>query len=59
MPRYDYQCSGSKCGHWFEADVPYEHRDNVCCPKCARKGTRQFSPPGLIFKGGGWTTRYH
>jgi Zn finger protein HypA/HybF involved in hydrogenase expression len=53
MPMYEYQCS--KCETLTEFNVPIDQRDGyVFCPDCTSNMKRLISPPGVIFKGGGW-----
>ena len=53
MPMYEYQCP--KCETLTEFNVPIDQRDGyVFCPDCNSNMKRLISPPGVIFKGGGW-----
>ena len=57
MPTYDVKCK--------ECDLIYEisHRITENHPPCKECGslvqTHILSPPGISFKGAGWTPKYH
>jgi putative FmdB family regulatory protein len=64
IPIYEYECDPEKdgCGHTFEEFAKMS--DPVCtggkCPECGKlKLHRLFGVPGLIFKGTGWTEKFH
>jgi len=52
MPTYEFKCScGEEKATFF--DSIQEHIVLPVCT-CGKKMKRQFSPPGIIFKGGGF-----
>ena len=58
MPRYDFTCQG--CGEHIELQLPVGERDSlVVCKKCNCPMLRQPSAPGMVFKGVGWTPKFH
>lgn len=57
MPIYDYICA--RCDHSFELRKSWSDDRAADCPKCAAPAKRNFAPPAIIFKGGGfYTTDY-
>jgi len=57
VPLFDMKCV--KCGHIFEDYVVINNKP-IICPIC-KKGKLKKLPPrvGIIFKGEGWTKRFH
>jgi putative FmdB family regulatory protein len=60
MARYQYRCD---CGREFEVERSiHNSEDQVpACPGCGEKhrARQLFSPPAVVFKGGGWTPRHY
>ena len=58
MPTYDYRCE--RCLIEFELSRPISERNNEAkCPACkgAAKKSWGKTPPGISFKGKGWTEK--
>lgn len=53
MPRFDFECK--KCGHAFEATLPFGAATKPTCLACGSKVVEKLiAPPGIVFKGSGW-----
>lgn len=52
MPLYEFKCT--KCGKTFEKIKPYGCKHPECC---GQPMTKIINPPGLVFKGEGWTPK--
>jgi putative FmdB family regulatory protein len=58
MPNYEFKCE--ECEHTFEKNLPVRSRDLKTCPECRAKAlTRLITGCATIFKGKGWTPRFH
>lgn len=62
MPTYEYECDPDKegCGHKFEIQQKFDDPLKRKCPECGQyKLHRLLGVPSFIFKGGGWTPKFH
>lgn len=59
MPIYEFKCGG--CHEIFEKQLKVERRNLRTCPFCKEKKVERLIGTGgtSIFKGEGWTPRYH
>jgi putative FmdB family regulatory protein len=54
MPTYDFQCP--KCLITFEIYVSVSLQESPRCD-CGELMQKQYSSPGIIFKGEGWASK--
>ena len=54
MPRYQYACTESTCGHQFEAVQSFSDDPLSTCPVCDGRLRKVFSSVGIVFKGSGF-----
>ena len=59
MPTYQYRCKS--CEEDLEIFHSVMDKPKKKCPKCGKKQLVRIitSPPAVIFKGQGWTPKYH
>ena len=58
MPTYDYACDN--CGQEFEQSQKMTDPPLKVCPLCDKESLRRvITAPHIIFKGTGWTPKYH
>lgn len=59
MPTYSYYCKSCKKNSELFHSMKDESKKK--CPKCGKKNLVRIvtSPPAVIFKGEGWTPKYH
>ena len=53
MPTFDFHCKA--CNAVFEAGMTFGAKTKPACPSCKSRNTeKQFSVPGVVFKGTGF-----
>lgn len=58
MPVYSFVCP--VCGEHFEARLSFQgDMSEVVCPQGHRGARRVFTPPAVVFKGGGFYVTDH
>lgn len=60
MPTFDYKCPNKDCDH-RENNVVRTNSEVfiLVCPNCNTEMQKVPSAPNIIFKGDGWTPRFH
>jgi len=52
MPVYDYKCN--KCNSQVEMHLAYDATHEPTCAECGGSMVKNYTPPAVIFRGGGW-----
>ena len=52
MPTYDFKCP--ECGITIEQSFTVYSNHSIWCSDCQVPMDKQFTSPGVIFKGDGW-----
>jgi len=52
MPTFDYKCM--KCDSVVEMHISSSATDTIYCTSCQGVMTKKYTPPAVIFRGGGW-----
>jgi putative FmdB family regulatory protein len=52
MPTYDFKCD--KCNSQVEMHMTYDATSLPVCSECGSTMTKNYTPPAVIFRGGGW-----
>jgi|FreactTroBogLake_1042271.scaffolds.fasta_scaffold00179_10 putative FmdB family regulatory protein len=52
MPTYDFQCP--KCNTQVEMHFGYDSTHAPICVECGGTMNKNYTPPAVIFRGGGW-----
>ncbi len=53
MPKYDFKCMACE-GSVVELHMTFDATDIPTCDRCGTEMTKQYTPPAVQFKGGGW-----
>ena len=53
MPKYDFKCDSCE-GSVVELHLTFDSTDRPSCDRCGNPMSKQFTPPAVQFKGGGW-----
>ena len=57
MPVYDFQCH--KCNSSVEMHMGYDSTHAPVCNECGGTMSKNFTPPAIIFRGGGFYKTDH
>jgi putative FmdB family regulatory protein len=52
MPTYDFKCD--KCNSQVEMHFAYDAVHAPVCTECGGTMTKNYTPPAVHFRGGGW-----
>lgn len=52
MPKYDFRCE--PCDNPVEVHMTFDSLEKPLCQMCGLPMTKEFTPPSIHFKGGGW-----
>ena len=52
MPRYDFTCM--HCDKSVEVKLAHDYTDAPMCDGCGNRMVKNYTPPAVHFKGGGW-----